>query len=464
METSSAADVESKSIVGEIEVKPEKIEDMHEDGDSFTCDLCDKELTYKIAQDLLSGLATACVDGTTGVIFKTPASVAAEYRKEMIDYLIVRSESFVAETVILDADHGLEVSDHPLDILSNMIDDYAVTRKSLFSRVSGLMLNEMREDRIDDFVQEMERDSFWVLDRRELAAQALIKNVDFKYLYHCSMRFGTEDEVIEHQETCGYRAVMCENEGCNDMFSADSVEHHDSLCPFKILPCEQNCSELLMRRDMDKHCITHCPMKLTNCPFYSIGCQDPVPHSLIKKHCSESAHRHLLIVLQYIHKEASAKDVERWAEQIEKSEFCDQLEARDARTFTMAVKNIEKSIGPFEVSRVETETEEDTPASPTSEQEPSALNPQQETSASPTDKAVSPPSKERDDIPSLSPEQEEIKNTPIEEAVITPDNYPIASPPEEQSSSLQDPAIGNVQEPAPLHEEPKTAQLQQIEN
>ncbi|XP_073525724.1 uncharacterized protein [Phyllobates terribilis] len=446
METSSAADVESKPTVSEIEAGPEKMEDMHEDGDSFTCDLCDKELTYKIAQDLLSGLATACVDGTTGVFFMTPASVAAEYRKDLIDYLIVRSESFVAETVVLDADHhGLEVSDHPLDILSNMIDDYAVSRKSLFSRVSGMMMNEMREDRIDDFVQEMERDSFWLLDRREIAAQAFIKNVDFKNLYHCNMKFGSEEEVIGHQETCGYRAVMCENEGCNGMFSADSVEHHDSICPFKILPCEQNCSELLMRRDMDKHCITDCPMKLTNCPFYSIGCQAPVPHSLIKKHCSESIHAHLLIVLRYIHKEAFAEDVERWADQVEKVKD-ENIEDKVKDNSLGVYQKQEKFLSEINTTRqtnpkslMKNRLEAYIPACPPLEQETA-----QDSSTSATDEVASPPSKERDVVLSLTPEQEEKKTTPIEQDVVTPDNNPTASLPEESASSplQQDIEIG----------------------
>ncbi|GAB2295436.1 hypothetical protein Dimus_029603 [Dionaea muscipula] len=334
----------------DVQLQPEKIEDVKEEGPFYHCDLSDTEIVYKISQELLSGLATACVDNTTGGIFKTPATVAVEIRKEMVEYLTQRSESFVAESVILEGDSEVEVPDHPLDIISLLIDDFDGMKRNWVSRVSGWLMSEMREDKVDDFVQEMELNSFWVLDRREAVAQTLLKNVDFKNLYHCNMKFKSEEELTEHRSQCGFRSVICENEGCSATFSAAKLEDHDSTCPLKVIPCEQKCSEYLLRREMDRHCLTACPMKLVNCPFYSIGCHTPVPQCTIREHFAENLRSHLLCVLRFIHKEASVEYLEQRAEQIKKSPLSSGLEAIQVLKFlSIAVKDIEKKLGPLEV-------------------------------------------------------------------------------------------------------------------
>jgi len=323
---SSSADNQAKPNEGDtndtsftdVDLKPEKIEDVKEQGPKFHCELSDKEMVHKIALALLEGLSTACVDMTTGDIFRSPGTVAADVRKEMLDYLTERSQSFVAETVVLDGGPQEEKSDHPFDVISDFIDDFLALKRNLLSRVSGWLLTDMREDKIDDFVQEMELNSFWLLDRREAVAQTLLRNVDFKNEFHCSKMFKTNEELEQHRLECGFRTVTCENQGCSATFSAAHMEDHDSICPFKILPCEQKCPEILMRREMDRHCITVCPMKLVNCPFYSIGCQATVPSCNIRDHCSNDVRSHLLYALQYLHKGASAEDLGPRVEQIER--------------------------------------------------------------------------------------------------------------------------------------------------
>lgn len=305
----------------DVEHVPEKIENGKEGGPSFRCDLYDTEVVHKIAQVFLSGLATASIDNTTGDIFRSPGSVAAEIRKEMVDYLTQRSETFVAERVVLEGGPEAEASDHPFDIISDFIDDFATTKRNLFSRVSGWLLSEKREDKIDDFVQEMEVNGFWLTDRREGIAQILLKNVDFKNEYHCSIKFNTPEQLAEHVLHCGYRPLNCTNEGCTARFCASQMEKHDSVCPFKIILCEQSCPDTIMRREMDKHCITVCPMKLVSCPFYAVGCQSTVPQCKIEEHLSEEFHSHLMYVLQCIHKEASPEDLKERIEQLEKVRY-----------------------------------------------------------------------------------------------------------------------------------------------
>ncbi|KAJ4832035.1 hypothetical protein Tsubulata_017760 [Turnera subulata] len=354
--------IEDEKVVPE----KEKIEDEREAGPVFHCDLCDTEIVHKIAQGFLPGLSAACVDNTSGDIFRSPGSVAAEIRKEMVDYLIQRSETFVAESVILEgtaAAPETDVSDHPFDIISDIVDDFAMSKRNLLSRVSGWLLSEKREDKIDDFIQEMEMNGFWLMGKREEIAQTMLKNVDFKNLFHCDQKFNTAEELEQHLPNCGFRTLNCTNEGCTTQFSANHLEKHDSVCPFKIIPCEQKCSDYIMRREMDRHCITRCPMKLVNCPFYSVGCESTVPQCTVQQHLSDNLQTHLMYALKNIHKGISADDLKKRAEQIAESSVPDQLaKAKDVRSLTIKVKNLEVELGPIETSTDEKVDEESTEA------------------------------------------------------------------------------------------------------
>lgn len=331
-------------------ITPTTLEDVLDGGPSFHCDLCDTEIVHKIAQALLPGLASACVDNTMDGLFRTPASVAVDIRREMVDYLFQRSENFVAESVVLEGGADPEAYDHPYDIISDFLDDFSSSKRNIFSRVSGWLLSDRREDRIDDFVQEMEINGFWLLGRREAVAQTLLKNVDFKNVYHCDKKFKSEEELAEHVQTCNFRIMECMNEGCNCRFSAAQQEYHDSVCPFKILPCEQHCSESIMRREMDRHCITVCPMKLVNCPFYPAGCISIIPQSSLEDHRSDNLQFHLVCVLKPLHRDAPVKSLEHRAKELEKLAPPGRLAAaRDARSLTYAIKDLEIKLGPLEV-------------------------------------------------------------------------------------------------------------------
>ncbi|KAK2985365.1 hypothetical protein RJ640_029322 [Escallonia rubra] len=318
---------------------------------AYCCDLFNTEVAHKIAQALLLGLASACVDNTTGDLFKNPASVAVDVRREMVDYLTQKSETFVAETFFLEADPDLELSEHPYDIISYFIDDFQSLKRNFFSRISGWLLSDRREDQIDDFVQEMEMSGFWLIGRREAVAKTLLKNIDFKNIYHCGMLFNTAEELADHMPRCSYRILNCNNEGCNARFTVAQMDYHDSVCPFKIIPCEQKCSDSIMRREMDRHCITICPMKLLNCPFYQVGCRSTVPQCTVEQHQLQNLPSHLLYILQVIHKEVPTEELKRRAEQLEKLSSPGQLaEARDVRSLSFAIKDLEAKLGPLEVN------------------------------------------------------------------------------------------------------------------
>lgn len=291
-------------------------------GPLFHCDHCDKELARKISQLLLFGLATACVDNSTG-LFKSPASIAVVTRKEMVDYLKQRSQMHLTEAPIegddVNANSLEELSDDPTEIICVFIDDFVSSKRNLFSRVSGWLSSEGREEKIDDFVQEMETNAFWPMDRREAIAATLIRNVELKGTFHCSMKFDSAEELAEHKSQCRFRTINCMNIGCKVKFSALHGEKHDLECPFKIIPCEQMCSESVMRRDMDRHCVTVCSMRLVNCPFFQVGCECAFPQCNLEKHCSEFLQSHLLYVLQVVHKqEASMEELKMRVQLLEK--------------------------------------------------------------------------------------------------------------------------------------------------
>ncbi|XP_054800835.1 uncharacterized protein LOC129304978 isoform X2 [Prosopis cineraria] len=341
----------------EVDLGPKKIEEEKEGGPAFHCDLYDTEIVHKVAEALLPGLATACVDNTAGGLFITPGSVAADLRKEMIEYLTMRSESFVAELVVLEGGPDNELLDNPFEIISVFVDDFAIEKRNLFSRFSGWLLSERREDRIDDIVQEMEMNGFWTLERRQAIAGALVKNVDFKNLFHCDMKFTSLEELSNHAHNCGFRPIICHNQGCEARFCASHLEKHDSECPSKIIPCEQKCPDLIMRREMDRHCITKCPMKLVNCPFYAVGCRTPIAQCLVDKHRSDELHFHVLCVLKGIYKEASEKDLKSRVDQLVQESSNSRLaEARDVRFFTAVVKDLDSKLEPLVIT-VKTEND-----------------------------------------------------------------------------------------------------------
>ncbi|KAK3012973.1 hypothetical protein RJ639_010428 [Escallonia herrerae] len=332
-------------------IEVELNESLKEGAPVYHCDLFDTEVAHKIAQALLPGLASACVDNTTGGLFKSPASVAVDVRREMVDYLTQRSQTFVAETFFLEADPDLEVSVHPYDIISYFIDDFESSKRNFFSRVSGWLLSDRREDQIDDFLQEMEINGFWLIGRREAVAKTLLKNIDFKNVHHCNMKFSSAEELSEHILHCSYRILNCKNEGCSTRFTAAQMENHDSLCPFKIIPCEQKCSDSIMRREMDRHCVTICPMKLVNCPFYQVGCQSTIPRCMVEQHRLQNLPSHLLYILQVLHKEVSIEELKRLAEQLERLSSPEQLaEARDVRSLSFAIEDLEAKLGPLQVN------------------------------------------------------------------------------------------------------------------
>ncbi|KAH0468338.1 hypothetical protein IEQ34_003371 [Dendrobium chrysotoxum] len=316
---------------------------------SLSCPHCDAELVRKIAQLLLPGLATACVDSTTGDFFRTPAIVAVDIRKEMVDYLNHRTETYISDLLLAHESPGDSSANHsePVDIISELIEDFTASKRNIFSRVSGWILSDTRDDRIDDFVHEMDTNRFWSIDRREVISEVLLRNLDYKSKSHCSMRFDEERELEVHRRECEFRPVACGNEGCKVKFCAVREEEHDGVCAYKVLSCDQKCGEMVLRREMDRHCVTVCKMKLMNCPFYQVGCESGIPRCRVEEHCRDELQRHLICVLPVIHRdEVGLEDAwkERATALAEAQSDNELAEALNVRALVTAIKNLEAKI------------------------------------------------------------------------------------------------------------------------
>lgn len=192
----------------------------------------------------------------------------------------------------------------PLQVVEDILEAFVRSKKNLFSRVSSkLLYSDKKDDKIEDFVQELDRTGAWMIGRREVLARALLKRVDRCKMFHCEMKFDTSEQLAEHKGKCALRPVTCENEGCGAVFSAFNAKPHDGNCPFKQLPCEQGCKVMVKRGDMDKHCVTLCPMKLVNCPFAQAGCTNSLPQGVAEQHCVDNLGHHLLLVFQTMQKQ-----------------------------------------------------------------------------------------------------------------------------------------------------------------
>ncbi|KAJ1279886.1 hypothetical protein BS78_04G190200 [Paspalum vaginatum] len=326
---------------------------VEEDDYSSRCDLCDTEVAHSMTELLLRGLATASVDSTTGDIFKSASSVAAAVKTELENYLLVRTESLVRESVEGGEDHLdllMKGSTRPTEFLSDLIDDFVASKRNLLSHVSGFLSSESRLNKIKDFMQKVELENVWALDVRKATAETILESIDMKCIFHCPEKFVEQDKLADHRSRCKFRVVVCKNDGCSASFSAIHIEEHDAVCPFKDLPCEQLCEQHVMRCEMNKHCATVCPMKLINCPFYHVGCETAFPQGNLDNHCSRLLQTHLLYVLEASTRHnATVNDMNQRLQLLEKAQSLNEISgALDVRSLTLIIKEQEAKIKKLE--------------------------------------------------------------------------------------------------------------------
>eukprot|EP00249_Psilotum_nudum_P007089 c20300_g1_i3 orf=685-1842(-) len=315
---------------------------------SLECGYYDVEQVQLMSQMLLVTLGTACVEKTYGGLFNSPAKVVEDVKKEMVEILHRRSDAFAEGSGSFEDSASLP---SPVIVVENILDDFVQAQTGLLSRFSKRIINtEKKEDRIEDFVQELDTAGAWMVGCREDLAKALFKCLDHSNLLICAMKFESNEDLVEHKSKCALRPVTCANEGCGEVFSAIHDKVHDSTCPSKLIACEQNCKALVKRSEMDKHCITDCPMKLVNCPFYHMGCAATLPQGVLEQHCTEFTGSHLLCLQHFLQKqEALVAGVTQRVLVLEKTlSIAQRSEAINVGTLSLTVQEQDAKIKALE--------------------------------------------------------------------------------------------------------------------
>eukprot|EP00249_Psilotum_nudum_P011845 c23418_g1_i1 orf=116-1261(+) len=328
----------------------------HEAGDAqqsgrsvlLACGYFDVEQLRLMSRMLLNTLGTACVEKTYGDLLNSPASVVGNVKKEMLDYLYEQIEAFATESASFQASDAFP---GPIEVARAMLDDFVYSQRNLLNKLCSRVVNtEKKEDRAEDFIQELEKSGAWSADRREDLARAIFRRLDCRQAFTCDLKFGSSEKLAEHESKCPLRPLTCANEGCSKVFSARHNETHDATCPFKRVPCELKCKALVIRGEMDKHCITVCPMKPVNCPFYHMGCINSLPQGMLEQHLTEFVGFHLLCVRQSLQKqEDSVANVTQRALLLEKAlSISQRSEAVDIGTLSLTIREQDAKIKSLE--------------------------------------------------------------------------------------------------------------------
>ncbi|CAM6060062.1 unnamed protein product [Sphagnum tenellum] len=287
------------------------------------CGYYDVEQVQRVTKALLVTLARVCVErssagelvmrsslmssagtaagggGSGGGATATGAMrVEGETKREMLEYLQQQSEAYASGSGALSNSPAMATAANPSKVVDDILESFVRSKRTLLTRVSSkLMYSEKMDDKIGDFVQELERSSTWMIGRREVIAKGILKRVDRSKSHHCAMRFDNRDELAYHKLRCALRPISCNNPGCGDVFSAIYAEPHDASCPFKLLPCHLKCKATVTRSNMENHCVTVCPMKPVTCPFHHVSCPASMSQGEVEKHCEDNMGQHLLLLL-----------------------------------------------------------------------------------------------------------------------------------------------------------------------
>lgn len=310
------------------------------------CEYYDVEQVHGVARHLLRTLATTCVEKTYGDLFKSPVSVFEEAKRELIDYLLHCTE--LPPSPSPSTLHGVP---SPVDRAKALLDQFVFSKTKFLSRVSSkLISNDKKEERIEEFEQDLQQSERWIFGQRERLAKDFLRLIDSAKSSVCELTFSSQEGLAEHKSICPLRPVTCENDGCGHVFSAMHGAEHDAMCRFKLLPCEQACNALIMRSEMDKHCVTTCPMKLVKCPFFHVGCGNTLPQGMVEEHCTASMGSHVHLVLQSMQKqEVVVSSLTQRVLLLEKAlSISQRSEAVDVGTLSLTVRQQEAKIKSLE--------------------------------------------------------------------------------------------------------------------
>lgn len=266
------------------------------------CGYYDVQKVQEICKSLVYALGAASVEKAIGGLFNQPPTVVEDMKKEMVDYVQGQVDAYAMGST------GSHSQSDPVKLIQDMLEGFVKSKKTLFRRVSSKLnlFGEKQDERVEGFVQEIEKKGCWVMGQREAAAKSYLRRVDRSRVHHCEMKFKSNEELAQHKRRCPLRPLMCENANCGEVVAAVNAMAHDETCPVKLLACQQKCKAMVIRADMAIHCSTMCPMKPVPCPFHEVGCQEALHQSMVEHHCAQSTSSHLSLVLQALLKQQAS--------------------------------------------------------------------------------------------------------------------------------------------------------------
>ncbi|XP_024519116.1 TNF receptor-associated factor 6 [Selaginella moellendorffii] len=310
------------------------------------CGYMDVRELQRIERSLQRSLAAATLERASGEIFgRRPSSLvalAAEVKKEMLDFLDQSSDSFREFAP-------------PSAAVDDLLGEFVRSKKNLLRRMStkiGLADQTSREGKLDEILGDLQRGGgAWDLGQCESFARSLLARVDHhRQSSHCRERVDSLEALAAHKKDCRFRPLACENDGCGEIFSAMDAASHDRECPFKVLDCEQGCGDGVARMEMERHCSTVCSMKMVSCPFSSAGCSHVLPQGALEQHHSSMQTTHLLFVLESLERHRLGSDslVQRLSILEKSMSLTERISAADVKSLAITVKEQDAKIKKLE--------------------------------------------------------------------------------------------------------------------
>eukprot|EP00899_Mesostigma_viride_P025583 jgi/Mesvir1/6209/Mv00891-RA.1 len=265
----------------------------------YHCHYFDVGTVSSCSESLLHGLAEAAVEKSAGT-FRDTGKTLESLKEELM--IALRAEA---------AKHpdSQQSSQH---LIPALLTRFAASQRGFMGKVSSVFTGDVKGDRIEETIVDMQKKGTWIEGQRETFAKELIKILDSGSREHCEQSFDSEAALHEHKAVCPWRPSSCENPGCFAVFSAAGKADHEAICPFELLPCTQKCDKLVRRGDMGVHCATSCDMKLVACPYASVGCASGGVHQgELEVHMAQDVIPHMALLLASLRSLAGAVDTSK---------------------------------------------------------------------------------------------------------------------------------------------------------
>eukprot|EP01038_Epipyxis_sp_PR26KG_P017378 gene17378-24007_t len=238
---------------------------------NLTCDHCDLQEVYRLAQALLDSFIKISLT-------KYPSSFPSEK--------VLKVKNAVVEATKV-MDQGMY--QYSFDNVQN-----SLTESCKRVRKSSALAFSSSQSIAGDAARVSQAAEVFSLAERCCLARLIIRRFDTNYAYHCGQ--------MNCGGACSFAVYKCSNVGCAEQVSAKWMTHHDAVCPFKIIPCTRNCGVFITRSTLDYHLFTDCILRPVFCTYSHVGCLSPIIFRDLQDHIQNSSHEHLRLAMETLDK------------------------------------------------------------------------------------------------------------------------------------------------------------------